>query len=36
MKKTLFLIESKKKNQFEDLKLVNNGNDDGFVGVFTN
>lgn len=34
--KTLFLIESKKKNQFEELKLVNNGNDDGFVGVFTN
>ncbi|MFE6170403.1 hypothetical protein ACFVP8_21360 [Viridibacillus arvi] len=31
----LFVIESEEKNQYEEIKLVNNGNDDGFLGVFT-
>lgn len=35
-KKTLFLIESKNKHPFEEIKLINNGNDDGFIGVYTN
>lgn len=34
-KKTLFLIESKKKNQYEEMKLVNNGDESGFLGVHT-
>ncbi len=35
-KKTLFLIESKNKHPLEEIKLINNGNDDGFLGVYTN
>lgn len=35
-KKTLFLIESKKKNLYEEIKLLNNGNEDGFLGVYSN
>ena len=34
-KKTLFLIESKKKNEYEEIKLMNNDNEDGFLGVYT-
>ncbi|AMO33399.1 hypothetical protein ACE1MS_12345 [Lysinibacillus sp. fkY74-1] len=34
-KKTLFLLESYKKNPYNEIKLVNNGNDDGFIGVYT-
>ncbi|MEB2279634.1 hypothetical protein LAV73_06410 [Lysinibacillus xylanilyticus] len=34
-KKTLFLIQSKKKNQYEKTKLLNNDNEDGFLGVYT-
>ena len=34
-KKRLFLIESKKKNQYEEIKLLNNDNEDGFLGVYT-
>ncbi len=35
-KKTLFLIESNNKHPLEEIKLINNGNDDGFIGVYTN
>lgn len=34
-KKKLFLLESNKKNPYEEIKLLNNGNDDGFIGVYT-
>ncbi|MFJ7700701.1 hypothetical protein [Lysinibacillus fusiformis] len=34
-KKRLFLLESNKKNLYEEIKLLNNGNDDGFIGVYT-
>lgn len=33
--KKLFLLESNKKNPYEEIKLLNNGNDDGFIGVYT-
>ncbi|WP_336634456.1 hypothetical protein [Lysinibacillus fusiformis] len=33
--KKLFLLESKKKNPYEEIKLLNNGNADGFIGVYT-
>ncbi|WP_342550350.1 hypothetical protein MKX57_13145 [Lysinibacillus sp. FSL M8-0216] len=33
--KKLFLLESNKKNPYEEIKLLNNGNEDGFIGVYT-